>query len=113
MAMTAATIEAESDWMWEDKTPIVHEKVKIRAEKAGPNGRRIDLTITLIAVVDGVTIARRETNNYGGLNTRLAPAKALAITHHADADGATPAHGLASGDRHLGERHPTRQRDDF
>jgi hypothetical protein len=28
--------------------------------------------------------------HYGGLNTRLAPAKALAIIHHADADGVTP-----------------------
>jgi len=86
----AATIEAENDWMWEDKTPIVHEKIKIRAEKAVSNRRWIDLTITLTAVVDGVTIARRGTNNYGGLNTRLAPAKALVITHHADADGVTP-----------------------
>lgn len=86
----AASIEAESDWMWEDKTPIVREKVGIRAGKAGPNGRRIDLTITLTAVVDGVTIARRGTIHYGGLNTRLAPARALAITHHAEAEGATP-----------------------
>ena len=86
----AATIEAESNWMWEDKTPIVHEKVNIRAEKAGPHGRRIDLTLTLVARVDGVTIARRGTTAYGGLNTRLAAAKALAITHHADADGTTP-----------------------
>ena len=86
----AATLEAESDWMWEDKTPIVHEKIRIRAEKAGSNGRRIDLTLTLVAVVDGVSIARRGTNMYGGLNTRLAPAKALAITHHADAEDVTP-----------------------
>ena len=86
----AATLEAESNWMWEDKTPIVHEKVKIRVEKSGPHGRRIDLTLTLVARVDGVTIARRETNKYGGLNTRLAAAQALAITHHADADGTTP-----------------------
>ena len=86
----AATIEAENEWMWEDKTPIVHEKVRIRAEKAGSSGRRIDLTITLVALVDGVTIARRQTDKYGGLNSRFAPAKALAISHHADADGITP-----------------------
>ena len=85
-----ATVEAENDWMWEDKTPIVREKVVIQAEKAGPNGRRIDLSITLVALVDGVTIARRETDKYGGLNSRFGPAKGLAITHHADAEGAVP-----------------------
>jgi len=86
----AATIEADSQWMWEDKTPIVDEKVTIRAEKAGPHGRRIDLTVTLVARVDGVSIARRLTDKYGGLNTRLGAATALAITHHADAEGTTP-----------------------
>lgn len=86
----AASIEAESKWLWEDQTPIVDEKVKIRAEKAGPHGRRIDLTITLVARVDGVTIARRGTDKYGGLNTRLGSAKGLAISHHADAEGADP-----------------------
>jgi len=41
----AASIEAANDWLWEDRTPIVHEKVQIRAEMAGPHGRRIDLTL--------------------------------------------------------------------
>jgi hypothetical protein len=86
----AATIEAENHWMWEDKTPIVHETVKIRAEKLSPHGRRIDLTLTFIALVDGVSIARRETDKYGGLNTRLDAAKALTITHHADTVETTP-----------------------
>jgi len=85
-----ATIGAESEWMWEDRTPIVREKVVIQAEKAGPNGRRIDLAVTLVALVDGVTIARRETDKYGGLNSRFAPAKALSISHHCDADGIAP-----------------------
>ncbi len=94
-----ATIQAASDWMWEDQTPIVHEQVSIRAEKAGPHGRRIDLTLTFTAIVDGVSIARRETDKYGGLNTRLGTATGLAITHHADAEGVTPreAWHLATG----------------
>lgn len=86
----AAVVEAQSVWKWEDQTPIVREKVCIRAEKAGPHGRRIDLTITLTAVTDGVTLARRSTNQYGGLNSRFAAAKALALTHHADAEGTAP-----------------------
>jgi hypothetical protein len=86
----AAVIEAESEWKWEDQTPIVREKIVIRVEKAGPHGRRIDLTITLNAVADGVTIARRDTDKYGGLNSRFAAAKALAITHHVDAPETTP-----------------------
>jgi hypothetical protein len=86
----AASIEAESDWMWEDTTAIVHEKVQLRAHKAGPNGRRIDVTLTFAALVDGVTLARRGTDKYGGLNTRLAAARGLVLTHHTDADGASP-----------------------
>ncbi|MFO1523565.1 MAG: DUF6807 family protein [Kiritimatiellia bacterium] len=87
----AAGITAESNWMWGDKTPVVHEKVVLRAEKSGPHGRRIDLTVTLEALEDGVTIARRGTDKYGGLNTRLAPVKGLALSHQADpAAAATP-----------------------
>lgn len=86
----AAVIDAQSVWMWENQTPIVREDARIRAEKGGPHGRRIDLTITLTAVADGVSIARRGTDKYGGLNSRLAAANALAITHHADAPEASP-----------------------
>lgn len=54
------------------------------------SGQCVILTITLTARVDGVTIARRGTGQYGGLNTRLGTAKALAISHHIDAEGASP-----------------------
>jgi hypothetical protein len=87
----AAGITATSEWKWNDETPIVREKVDLRAERAGPHGRRIDLTVTLEALEDGVTIARRGTDKYGGLNTRLAPAKGIVLSHHADpAAAATP-----------------------
>ena len=87
----AATINATSEWKWNDETPIVREKIELCAERAGRHGRRIDLTVTLEALEDGVTIARRGTDKYGGLNTRLAPVKSLALSHHADpAAAATP-----------------------
>ncbi len=87
----AATITATSEWKWNDETPVVREQVALRAERSGAHGCRIDLAITLEALEDGVTLARRETTKYGGLNTRLAPAKHLALSHHADpAEAATP-----------------------
>lgn len=83
-------IRAESRWMWEDREPIVAEEVTIRAWRAGPAGRLIDLTIRLRALADGVTIARRGTNAYGGLNLRLAPVRDQVITLHTDPPEATP-----------------------
>ena len=95
----AATITATSEWNWNDETPIVREQVALRAERFGAHGRRIDLAIRLEALEDGVTLARRGTDKYGGLNTRLGPAKGLALSHHADAaEAATPmAWHLATG----------------
>jgi hypothetical protein len=76
--------------MWEDKTPIVLETVTIRAWHAGGHGRWIDLALRVEALEDGVTLARRETNHYGGLNIRLAPIRGMKLAHHADPDGASP-----------------------
>ncbi len=85
-----AQIEAESVWKWEDKTPIVRELTSIRVHPAGKDGRRIDLTFEITALVGGVTLARRGTNKYGGLNIRLSKVKDLRLIHHADPDGAAP-----------------------
>ncbi len=42
------------------------------------------------ALVDGVTLARRGTKNYGGLNTRLSPVKDLQLSHYADPESVSP-----------------------
>jgi hypothetical protein len=79
-----AELEAENRWMWEDKTPIVRETATIRAWKAGDHGRHIDLTFQFEALENGVTLARRGTKNYGGLNIRLAKIQDMKLAHHAD-----------------------------
>ncbi len=85
-----AEVEAESRWMWEDKTPIVREVAKIRAWKTGEHGRHIDLTFRFEALEDGVTLARRGTKAYGGLNIRLAPIEGMKLVHHADPEKTAP-----------------------
>ena len=85
-----AQIDAENRWLWEDKTPIVREHATIRAWKSGPHGRFIDLVFRFEALEDGVTLARRHTDAYGGLNIRLAPIADMSIVHHADPKGASP-----------------------
>jgi len=79
-----AEISAENKWMWHDKTPIVIENVTIRVNKASKDGRYIDLNLEFKALVDSVTIARRDTDTYGGLNIRLAPVKDMKFDHYAD-----------------------------
>ena len=94
-----AEMEAENRWMWEDKTPIVRETATIRAWKTGVHGRYIDLTFQFEALEEGITLARRGTKNYGGLNIRLAKIKHMKLAHHADPAGVTPrsAWQMASG----------------
>jgi len=85
-----AEVAAESRWMWEDKTPIVREMATIRAWMAGESERHIDLEFRLKALEDGVTLARRGTKAYGGLNIRLAKIAGMKLSHHAGpADAAT------------------------
>jgi len=94
-----AEIEAESRWMWEDKTPIVREVAVVRAWQADGSGRHVDLTLRFEALVDGVSLARRGTNNYGGLNMRLAKIADMNLAHHADPADSRPrvAWQMASG----------------
>ncbi|MCC6165410.1 MAG: PmoA family protein [Acidobacteria bacterium] len=84
-----ATIEAENEWRWDDVTPIVREHARLDVHRRGAHGRFIDLQFTFAALAESVTIARRGTNAYGGLNTRLAPVSDLRLSHHAD-DPGTP-----------------------
>jgi hypothetical protein len=85
-----AEIEAENEWRWEDKTPIVRETVTIRAHQAGEHGRYIDLQFEFVSLSDDVSIARRGTKAYGGLNIRLAPVAGLKLSHHADPPESQP-----------------------
>jgi hypothetical protein len=97
---TFARVEARNVWLWEDEEPIVFERVTITAHARTDDGSRaIDLELRFEALDDGVTLARRETNLYGGLNTRLAPITNMQLQHHADDEGARPrrAWSLARG----------------
>ena len=85
-----AEIEAENEWRWNDKTPIVREMTTIRAHQVDIHGRFVDLQFEFEALTDGVTLARRGTNAYGGLNMRMATVAGLKLTHHADRPDASP-----------------------
>ena len=85
-----AEIEAENLWNWNDKTPIVREVATIRAYPTEAHGRKIDLVFSFTAIGDDVSLARRGTDLYGGLNVRLSPIRDLELTLHTDPDGATP-----------------------
>jgi hypothetical protein len=82
-------IEARNLWIWEDEVPVVFETVTITTFPLTDDGTRIvDLDLRFEALTDGITLARRDTNLYGGLNVRLAPVEGLAFGHHADAEAA-------------------------
>lgn len=83
-------IEAENLWLWEDKTPIVREIAIIRAYRSKEHGRYVDLWFQFTALADEVTVARRGTDKYGGLNVRLARVEDQVITFHTDAKGSNP-----------------------
>ncbi|MDR1583828.1 MAG: PmoA family protein [Prevotellaceae bacterium] len=86
-----AEIQAENNWMWEDKKAIVNEWVTIRAYRASEGKRIIDLTVRMLALVDSITIATRFTNSYGGLNVRMATPKNQKISHYTDTTNVLPA----------------------
>ena len=85
-----AQIDAENLWLWEDREPIVRERAFIRAWRADAGGRTIDLEFHFTALKDGVTVARRETKLYGGLNVRLSAVKDQRIDFHTDSADARP-----------------------
>ena len=85
-----ARIDAENLWWWEDQVPIVREWAIIRAHRATPQGRAIDLEFQFIALAEGVTLARRDTRLYGGLNVRLATPTNQTIQTHLDPSDAQP-----------------------
>jgi hypothetical protein len=64
---------AENVWKWKDEEPIVNELVAFTVFPRGENGRKINIDLRLESLVDEVTLARRGTKGYGGLNTRMQP----------------------------------------
>jgi hypothetical protein len=77
-----AQVEAENRWMWRDSIPIVRELAHIRVYRQSSEGRIIDLAFRFEALTDSITLARRGTNLYGGLNIRMqTPGQQLIATH--------------------------------
>jgi hypothetical protein len=70
--------------MWEDSIPVVREDAIIRAYSSNKNGRVIDLSFRFVAMRDSISIARRETKFYGGLNIRMQTPKFQKISFHRD-----------------------------
>jgi len=85
-----ARVRAESEWRWEDRIPIAREVAILTIYRASGEGRLIDLEFRITALKDGVTVARRGTSHYGGLNIRLAPVTEQSIATHTDPPSAAP-----------------------
>lgn len=81
---TGAMIEAENVWKWKDETPIVNERVVIHAYREQNGERAIDFHFRFEALEEGVTLARRKKNTYGGLNIRLSKLKGQAFLYRGD-----------------------------
>ncbi len=104
---TRASVTMQNLWLWQDEEPVVFERARITAHALGDAGvRAIDLELWFEALREGVTLARRGTNLYGGLNTRLAGIADQELEYHADPEGAEPrrawscARGTWSAGRH-------------
>jgi hypothetical protein len=85
-----AEIEAENDWLWEDREVIVRETATIRAYRRERQGRFIDLSFRFVGLRPGITIARRGTDKYGGLNIRMATPEGQSISVLSDVVGNHP-----------------------
>ncbi|MDR2756918.1 MAG: PmoA family protein [Planctomycetaceae bacterium] len=70
---------AENIWKWLDKEPIVREQTTITVFPRDKNGRKINFEFRFESLVDEITLARRHTKHYGGLNLRMAPLKDFKI----------------------------------
>jgi len=80
----AAVLTAMNLWLWHDDEPLVCERVHVTARPAADGARTVDLALSFQALVPGITLARRRTDLYGGLNVRLAPVAGLALDHHSE-----------------------------
>ena len=83
-------IIAENLWMWEDTEPIVREHAVIRAYRYSSSNRVIDLTLRFIALKEGITIATRGKDSYGGLNLRMQFPESQEISYFNEEDYTKP-----------------------
>ena len=83
-------VEAENLWMWGDTIPIAREVALIRAYRSTPQERVIDLAFRFVAMKDSISIARRDTRLYGGLNIRMHTPKEQLISFHTDSADILP-----------------------
>jgi len=65
------TLVAENVWKWKDEESIVHETVTIVVHPLDKAGRKIDMEFQFKGLANEVTLARRGTEAYGGLNIRM------------------------------------------
>jgi hypothetical protein len=91
----SAVIEAVQRWMWDDKTGIVEEHVRIRAFRQTAGMRIVDFEIRLSPIVDGIEFCGRLDAGYSGFNVRMAPGKAQQILLHNDPVEANPLKSFA------------------
>ena len=82
-----AVLSAENVWKWGDADDIVREQATLRVAPAQQGRRAIDFEFKFEALVEGVTLARREKNHYGGFNIRLSARAQQKIVTHTDAAG--------------------------
>lgn len=85
-----AEIEAQNTWLWQDQDPIMQETALMRAFKTQNDERIIDLEFHWQALEDGISVARRSTNLYGGLNVRLNAVENQTIEFHTDSETSSP-----------------------
>jgi hypothetical protein len=89
-----AQVEAENLWKWEDRDAIVRERALLRAWRATPLGRVVDLEFRFRALGEPVELARRDTRAYGGLNLRFSSVAGQQIATHTAPWSGPPARGL-------------------
>ena len=86
-----AQVEAENLWILEDGIiPIVRELTLIRAYPQTEQGRIIDLVFLFEGIKDSVSIARRGTDAYGGLNIRMMTPESQELSFFTDEPKAMP-----------------------
>ncbi len=86
-----AQVEAENLWIWEEGiVPVVHELTLIRVYHQTGHGRIIDLVYQFTGLKDSITIARRGTDAYGGLNIRMMTPESQEISFFTDEPDADP-----------------------
>lgn len=83
-------ISEHSRWMWDDKTPVVDERVDMRVFRKTDSGRFIDFEICLTALVDNLEFCGRLEAGYSGFNVRMAPANGQKIVLQTDPSETVP-----------------------